>query len=98
LQWSRALRNPSFNAVDSTPGIGRVIPKQSRLILVRAKSRVRSASVSSIMDTITHGHRRRVNRKKPCFRARTMFASTAVNRGRILQTWSLMIGAIFSDF
>jgi membrane-bound metal-dependent hydrolase YbcI (DUF457 family) len=47
------------------------------------------------MDTITHGIAGALI-GKAIFRGEDMFASKAVNRGRII-TWSLMLGAIFPD-
>src|SRR5216683_1216209 len=47
------------------------------------------------MDTITHGIAGALI-GKAVFRGEDMFASHAVNSGRIL-TWSLMLGAIFPD-
>src|SRR5438067_1861708 len=47
------------------------------------------------MDTITHGIAGALI-GKAVFRGEDMFASHAMNRGRII-TWSLMLGAIFPD-
>jgi len=47
------------------------------------------------MDTITHGIAGALI-GKAIFRGEDMFASHAMNRGRII-TWSLMLGAIFPD-
>ena len=47
------------------------------------------------MDTITHGIAGALI-GKAIFRGEDMFASQAMNRGRVL-TWSLMLGAIFPD-
>src|SRR5436189_274431 len=47
------------------------------------------------MDTITHGIAGALI-GKAVFRGEDMFASRAMNRGRII-TWSLMLGAIFPD-
>jgi len=47
------------------------------------------------MDTITHGIAGALI-GKAVFRGEDMFASTPMNRGRII-TWSLMLGAIFPD-
>jgi membrane-bound metal-dependent hydrolase YbcI (DUF457 family) len=47
------------------------------------------------MDTITHGIAGALI-GKAVFRGEDMFASSPMNRGRII-TWSLMIGAIFPD-
>jgi membrane-bound metal-dependent hydrolase YbcI (DUF457 family) len=47
------------------------------------------------MDTITHGIAGALI-GKAVFRGEDMFASQAMNRGRII-TWSLMLGAIFPD-
>src|SRR5271165_4520174 len=47
------------------------------------------------MDTITHGIAGALI-GKAVFRGEDMFASGAMNRGRII-TWSLMLGAIFPD-
>jgi membrane-bound metal-dependent hydrolase YbcI (DUF457 family) len=48
------------------------------------------------MDTITHGIAGALI-GKAVFHGDDMFASKAMNRGRII-TWSLMLGAIFPDF
>ena len=47
------------------------------------------------MDTITHGIAGALI-SKAVFRGEDMFASRAMNRGRII-TWSLMLGAVFPD-
>lgn len=47
------------------------------------------------MDTITHGIAGALI-GKAMFRGEDMFASSPINRGRII-TWSLMLGAIFPD-
>ena len=47
------------------------------------------------MDTITHGIAGALI-GKAVFRGEDMFASSPINRGRII-TWSLMLGAIFPD-